>query len=381
MAMKWPSGFSGAGVAAGIKGAGELDVGLLVAARAIQWAGAFTCNGAAAPPVRWSRDRLGRNARAIVVNSGNANACTGSAGEDTVRATATSASELLGCDANEVLVASTGPIGMTLDPALLQVAVPDAARSLTSDVEPFARAILTTDTRTKIATRFVGDATIVGVAKGAAMLAPNMATMLAFVATDAAVKGAALQESVRSAIDSSFNRICVDGCESTNDSVFVLASGDAGEIDPALFAAALSEVCGDLASQIVRDAEGSTRMVRIRVLDARSPEEAVTIGKSIASSALWRAAVHGADPNWGRILAAAGAVDRELDLERVDLFIGAEAVFSSGEPVGSLEAAAKAMDSDEFEVVCSLGRGIAGAEVMTVDLTPDYVELNAHGTS
>jgi glutamate N-acetyltransferase / amino-acid N-acetyltransferase len=221
----------------------------------------------------------------------------------------------------------------------------------------------------------------VGVAKGAAMLAPNMATMLAFVTTDAAVDGAGLQEAVGGAVEASFNRICVDGCESTNDSVFVLASGDAGEVEDGDLAATLAEVCGDLASQIVRDAEGSTRVVRIRVTDARSPQEAAALGRAIASSALWRAAVHGADPNWGRILAAAGAAERELELEKLDLAIGAELMFSSGEPVGSLEAAAKAMDADEFEIVCSLGRGTAEAEIMSVDLTPDYVELNAHGTS
>jgi glutamate N-acetyltransferase/amino-acid N-acetyltransferase len=163
--------------------------------------------------------------------------------------------------------------------------------------------------------------------------------------------------------------------------VFVLASGAAGEVDESDVATALSAICGDLASQIVSDAEGSTRVVRIRVTDARSDQEAAVVGRAIASSALWRAAVHGADPNWGRILAAAGAVDRELDLGKVDLAIGAELMFSSGEPVGSLEAAAKVMDADEFEVVCRLGRGTASAEVMTVDLTPDYVELNAHGTS
>ncbi len=381
MAVRWPSGFTGAGVAAGIKTSGELDLGLLMAKRPVEWAGAFTSNAAAASPVRWSRARIGRPTHAVVVNSGNANACTGSAGERTVKATAHAASEMLGCDPDEILVASTGPIGMPLDPELLEAGLTRAAGALTSDVGPFARAILTTDTRTKIATRFVGEARIVGVAKGAAMLAPNMATMLAFVTTDAAVDGARLQEAVGGAVEASFNRICVDGCESTNDSVFVLASGDAGEVEDGDLAAALAEVCGDLASQIVRDAEGSTRVVRIRVTDARTPEEAVTMGKSIASSALWRAAVHGADPNWGRILAAAGAAERELELEKLDLAIGAELMFSSGEPVGSLEAAAKAMDADEFEIVCSLGRGTAEAEVMSVDLTPDYVELNAHGTS
>jgi glutamate N-acetyltransferase/amino-acid N-acetyltransferase len=381
MAVKWPGGFSGAGVAAGIKGTGELDVALLVAEREAQWAGAFTSNAAAAAPVRWSRDRIGRKVRAVVVNSGNANACTGSAGEGTVKATVEAASGLLGCAPDDVLVASTGPIGMTLDPQLLRAGLPLAARSLTPDVGPFARAILTTDTRTKIATRFIGEARVVGVAKGAAMLAPNMATMLAFITTDAVVEGSVLEESVRAAVDTSFNRICVDGCESTNDSVFVLASGVAGEVDESDVATALSAICGDLASQIVSDAEGSTRAVRIRVTDARSDQEAAVVGRAIASSALWRAAVHGADPNWGRILAAAGAVDRELDLGKVDLAIGAELMFSSGEPVGSLEAAAKVMDADEFEVVCSLGRGTASAEVMTVDLTPDYVELNAHGTS
>ncbi|HVF53791.1 MAG TPA: bifunctional glutamate N-acetyltransferase/amino-acid acetyltransferase ArgJ [Actinomycetota bacterium] len=372
--------FSSAGGACGIKGEGRSDAGLLVAERPVAWAGTFTRNAAAAAPVRWSRSLRGREVRAIVVNSGNANACTGDAGTIAVGTTAEAVASSLGCDSREVLVASTGPIGEHLPVDLLCAAVPDLVETLHRDVEPFASAILTTDTRIKVAERSAGGAHLVGVAKGAAMLAPNMATMLAFIATDAAVGSEQLSQSLDLAVARSFNRVCVDACESTNDSVFLLAGGEV-DVDQAVFSAALGELCKDLAAQMVADAEGKSRVLRIMIEGATDEESAADLGRAIASSVLWRAAVYGGDPNWGRILSALGSFDRTLDLDAVEVTIGAETVFSNGSPDGSRAAAAAAMSLEEVDLVCRVGSGPGRAQILTTDLTPDYVTLNAFGTS
>jgi glutamate N-acetyltransferase/amino-acid N-acetyltransferase len=376
----WPSGITGAGVACGIKEDGRLDLGLLVSERPATWAGTFTRNAAAAPSVRWSRARLGGRVRAVVANSGNANACTGAAGEKAVASTAAVVGRDLGCAPDEVLVASTGPIGVPLPVSRLTGAVPNALGSLGPDPEPFARAILTTDTGTKLAQERAGDARVVGVAKGAAMLAPNMATMLAFVATDAAVGHAALQASLRGAVDRSFNRICIDACESTNDSVFCLATG-ATSTDESVLSEALRRVCASLAQQIARDAEGATRLMRVRVLGAADERSGAELARAVAASALWRAAAHGADPNWGRIAAALGAAERSLELSRLSIAIGEEVLFAKGEPVGSPEQARRHQEGSEVTVTCTVGEGPARVEVLSSDLSPDYVRLNAGGTT
>ena len=381
MSVTWPAGVTSAGVACGIKGAGALDLGVIVAPRPVAWAGTFTKNAAAAAPVRWCRATLGRPVRAIVVNSGNANACTGPAGDDATAATARAAADAIGCDATEVLVASTGPIGVPLPVAAIVEALPAAAGVLSSDADSFARSILTTDTRVKATVERAGGATIVGVAKGAAMLAPNMATMLAFLVTDAAVDAGSLQGTLDAAVRTSFDRISVDACESTNDSVFLLATGKAGAVDEDAFSVALTSACASLAEQIVRDAEGGSKLVRITVSGAREDEAAATLGRAVAASALWRCAVHGGDPNWGRVLSALGSVDRSLELDLVELSIGAEQVFAAGAPAGSLEAAAKAMAADELEVSCVVGDGPGSAQILSSDLSPEYVTLNAYGTT
>jgi glutamate N-acetyltransferase/amino-acid N-acetyltransferase len=380
MAVILPAGFRSAGVAAGIKPSGDLDLGVIVASSTASWAGTFTRNAAAAPCVRWCRAALGSDVQAIVVNSGNANACTGSPGAKAVEATAAAAAQAIGCEPHDVLIASTGTIGIPLPVDRITHALPSAIDALDDDVGSFAHSILTTDRATKISVRAAGDASVVGVAKGAAMLAPNMATMLAFITTDARGPEGGLQPLLDDAVRTSFDRISVDACESTNDSVFLVSSGHVA-VDSDILARAVSEVCRDLAEQMVRDAEGGSKLVRIQVTGGTTEDHAVALGRAIASSSLWRAAVNGADPNWGRALAAMGAVDRGLDPAAVTLAIGPETLFDSGEPCGSLDAARKAMAADEFTLSCVVGTGPGAAEILSTDLSADYVALNAGGTT
>jgi glutamate N-acetyltransferase / amino-acid N-acetyltransferase len=378
---RWVDGLTSAGVAAGIKPSGDLDLGLLVAERPSTWAGAFTRNAAAAECVRWNRAHLGHRARALVVNSGNANACTGSAGRHTVEATAAAAAEQIGCGTDEVLVCSTGPIGVPLDARLIESAVPAAANALTNSVDDFSRSLLTTDTFPKVSTASSRGASVTGAAKGAAMIAPNMATMLAFLGTDANVPADALQPAVDWAVDRSFNRLCLDGCESTNDSVVVFTTGAGPALEQEALRAMLLDVCSQLALRMARDAEGSTKLVRIRIEGASTEAHAAELGRAVARSDLWRAAAHGADPNWGRVLSAMGSVDRRLDVERTSVAIGDEVLFAKGEPSGFLAAAAAAMGGDEFTVSVVLDQGDASAEILTADLSEEYVTLNAEVTT
>ena len=378
--MSWPEGIRSAGIACGIKSGGALDLGLIAGAEGLAWAGTFTRNAAAAAPVTWSRSLAGRSVKALVVNSGNANACTGTAGVEAVAATTAAVAEALGCSDEEVLVASTGPIGVTLPVDRIMASIPDAVAALSSDQGSFANSILTTDTHAKTASFVVDDVTITGVAKGAAMLAPNMATMLAFIATDAALDAGSLQEACSYAVERSFNRISVDSCESTNDSVFLLSSGRKN-IDPRRFGEALLSVCGDLAEQMVHDAEGGSKVVTVEVSGADDETAACRLARAVVSSTLWRAAIHGGDPNWGRIVSALGSAERSLDLQALEVVIGSEIVFKNGEPVGSLAVAAKEMAAPEFTVRCHVGQGPETVRFLTSDLSPEYVTLNATGTS
>jgi glutamate N-acetyltransferase/amino-acid N-acetyltransferase len=381
MAVSWPGGVAGAGVSAGVKPDGAPDLGVIALERPGAWAGAFTRSGAAAAPVTWSRALFGAPLRAIVVNSGNANACTGAAGEAATAATARSAAKHLGCAPHEVAIASTGPIGVPLPVERITDALPRALASLSSDVTPFAESILTTDTRCKVSRRAGDGFEVVGVAKGAAMLAPNMATMLAFVATDAAADAATLQRVLTDAVRTTFDRISVDACQSTNDSVFLVASGAAGPVAEGALRDHVGAVCADLAEQMVRDAEGGSRLVRIRVSGASDEPAAEKLARAVAESALWRAAVHGGDPNWGRIVAALGAADPALNLSDVVVAIGAETVFDGGEPAGSIDGAAQAMAAGDVVVSCRVGDAATEVELLTADLSPQYVELNAGGMS
>lgn len=376
--MKWPQGVRSAGVTAGIKGGGTPDVGVIVLSDATSWAGTFTRNAAAAGCVQWCKQHLGKKVRVLVVNSGNANACTGPAGERAVITTAEAAAGMVGCDAAEVLVSSTGPIGVTLPVDKLTASLPGAFASVTEEMDGFAEAILTTDTIIKTAEARAGAARVVGVAKGAAMLAPNMATMLAFLATDAQVEGPVLQSCLSHAVERSFNRISIDACESTNDSVLLFATGSI-PVSASDLEAAVEAVCMDLARQMIADAEGGSRVVQIQVTGASDEQVAADLGRAVAASALWRSAVHGADPNWGRIVAALGSADRSLSLSDVSIAIGSETLFDHGVAGGSTEAARKVMETDAFTVSCIVGSGPGSAEVLSCDLSPAYVELNAGG--
>lgn len=349
---------------------------MLVSETPLEWAGVFTQNAAAAAPVKWSRSLLGAPVRALVVNSGNANACTGPDGDAAVRSTAAAAADVLGLAAQEVLVSSTGPIGVTLPVDKIVGALAGAPGAMSSDVAPFFDAIRTTDSRVKLASA----GSLVGVAKGAAMIAPNMATMLAFVATDAPIEGAVLQGLLAGAVNRTFNRICIDACESTNDSVYLFSTGRGAPVALDEFSADLEQICAALAEQIVRDAEGGTRLVSIDVTGADDEEEAVALGRAVAASDLWRAAMHGSDPNWGRVLSAMGTVDRSMSLDDVSVSIGDTLVFSAGAPTGDLATAATEMEGD-FSLSCVVGRGPGVATVLACDLSPDYVKLNAFGTT
>ena len=381
MAVKWPAGITSAGVPAGIKSGGELDLGLLVSDAPATWAGTFTQNAAAAAPVLWSKSKLSMPVRALVVNSGNANACTGKSGVLAVEQEAAAVADQIGCDADEVLIASTGTIGIPLPVDKILGALPTAAGSLDEDVDDFAHSILTTDTTVKVAEATIAGARVVGVAKGAAMLAPNMATMLAFLTTDASTDAGTLQKALDIAVEHSFNRISVDACESTNDSVFMFATGAGDEPGLDELVAATSQVCKELAEAMVRDAEGGSRVVRIRVTGAASDEAACGLARAVASSALWRAAVHGGDPNWGRVAAALGGADWSLDLAAVDIAINDVSVFDGGEPTTDLTAARVAMSSGDITIKCGVGDGSGAADFLTSDLSPEYVTLNAEGTT
>ena len=380
MAVTWPAGFTSSGVRCGIKSDGS-DLGLLVADAPVVWAGTFTQNAAAAAPVTWSRSQEDHPARALIVTSGNANACTGAAGQVAVMTETDATATALGCSPSEVLVAATGPIGVPLPTERVVAAIPAAAANLERDPDPFARAILTTDTVTKVASASAGGSSVLGVAKGAAMLAPNMATMLAFVTTDAEIPASDLKDISLHAVSRTFNRISVDACESTNDSVFFFASGRAGRVPPAVLEEALTKVCNQLAEAMVRDAEGGSRFVRIAVTGAGDEATAERLARAVASSALWKAAVHGKDPNWGRIVSALGSVDRSLDLGSLTVSLGGIPVFKSGEPVVGSDARA-AMEAADIEVECDLGGGSAPTvEFLTSDLSPEYVLLNAEGST
>lgn len=379
--MRWPQGFRSAGVHAGIKKEGDLDLGVILCDRPTVWAGTFTKNAAAAACVEWSRDRLSGPLRAVVVNSGNANACTGWRGAEAVSLTAEAAAEAIGCPPGEIGVASTGPIGIPLDASVLVRSIPTALREMDGDVQSFARAIMTTDTRIKTVEAQAGAARVVGVAKGAAMLAPNMATMLAFVATDARVDAAELRAILDSSVAHSFDRVSVDACESTNDSVFCLASGVV-DVARDVLGTAIGAVCKDLAREMVADAEGASKVIAITVGGAPTEEAAVSLGRAVAASGLWRAAAYGADPNWGRIMGALGAADRSIDVAAVDIAIAGVKVCTGGEPIeDALVEAAERMTGAEFEVLCTVGAGPGAATILSSDLTPDYVKLNAEGST
>jgi len=350
----------------------------------------FTTNKATAAPVVVSREHLSRSggvARAIVVNSGCANACTGAEGLQAARDTTAVVAQLVGCRDQEVLVASTGVIGVALPMDKIRAGLPAAFRSIAADQGSLAaRAIMTTDpfpkeAATQIAIGGAGVA-IGGMAKGSGMIEPMMATMLGFVTTDAAVPAPLLDRALREAVDLTFNAITVDGECSTNDCVMLLANGASGvAIDDrgyGAFAAGLTAVCRELALGIVRGGEGATKLVTVNVAGAASPEEARKAAKAIANSPLVKTAIHGGDPNWGRLIAVAGRAGVAFDLERAAVTIGGTVLFEAGRPHDErAPEAANYLKGTDLTVLVDLGVGRASSTVWTCDLSAEYVRINA----
>lgn len=391
--VTYPEGYLAAAVRAGLKTQGD-DLALIVSDRAATVAGVFTTNRVHAACVRYSREvaRKG-SARAIACNAGNANACNGPRGDRDTERMAELAALGLELPVDQVLVASTGVIGRPLPMELLEEAIPRAARGLSRGADTDLRvvqAIMTTDTRPKLAAaefhsdEWAGPIRIGGVCKGSGMIAPNMATMLCFLTTDAAVEPALLQSALVRAVQRTFNRVTVDSDTSTNDMCLALANGSGPtRIDargPALddLTEALRRVCEQLARAIARDGEGATKLVEVEVCGAANEEDADRIARTIAESPLVKTALFGNDPNWGRILAAAGRAGVPLDPDRVAVDLCGFEVYRSGSGVPfDAEAARAALQGDEVAITVDLGMGSASAKYWTCDFSYDYVRINA----
>ncbi|HEV8433514.1 MAG TPA: bifunctional glutamate N-acetyltransferase/amino-acid acetyltransferase ArgJ [Thermoanaerobaculia bacterium] len=386
--MKLPKGFLASGVRAGIRKK-RPDLGLIVAPDGATAAAVFTKNAFQAAPVVLAKQAIkksGGRVKAVVVNAGCANAVTGTPGMDAAKRVQKRAASLLQCDESQIFLASTGVIGVVLPDKKITDTLPDAITRLsTGGVDALSHAILTTDVGPKVtqASFTLGGkrGRIVGVAKGAGMIHPNMATMLSFVMTDAALDPATLHRALKTAVDQSFNSISVDGDTSTNDTVLLLASGKLGNgarDDIADFQRALNTVCRDLAWMIVRDGEGATRVMELEVRGGRSDRDAKLAAHAVATSPLVKTALHGGDPNWGRILAALGRSGARFSIKRVSLAAGNVQLVANGEPATYKEKdAAKVFSRERVPIVLDLGEGDAKAIVLSSDLGHDYVSLNA----
>ncbi|MDZ7578119.1 MAG: bifunctional glutamate N-acetyltransferase/amino-acid acetyltransferase ArgJ [Candidatus Nanopelagicales bacterium] len=378
------SGFRAAGVVAGLKNSGKPDVAVVVNDGPLQSAaGVFTANRVKAAPVIWTQQCLAKpdaatsQMRAVVLNSGGANACTGAQGFADTRETAEHAAELLDCDPTRVGVCSTGLIGTPLPMDLLLPGVDAALANLSPDGgSAAAHAIMTTDTHAKTAVARTGLVTTGGMAKGAGMLAPELATMLSVITTDAIADSATLARTLSRAAELSFNRVDSDGCMSTNDTVLLLASGASGhELTEPQLLDAVTEVAQDLALQLIGDAEGAGKEIRIEVIGAESEGDAVAAARGVARSNLFKCAVHGEDPNWGRILSAVGTTDARFDPNRIDVAVNGVWVCRGG-GVGE-DRNLVDMSGREVHVLIDLHNGNASATVWTNDLTADYVHENS----
>ena len=381
MSVTSPGGFRAAGVTAGLKASGRPDLALVVNDGPLDVAaGVFTTNRVEAAPVTWSRTAVGDGrARAVVLNSGGANACTGPAGFGDTHATAEHAATVLGVDAGDVLVCSTGLIGERLDMPRLLAGVDAAAGALGSGGEDAAHAILTTDTVAKQVAVSHDGWTIGGMAKGAGMLNPALATMLVVLTTDAVLDAGTASRALAHAVEHSFNRVDSDGCMSTNDTVLLLASGASRVPAPEDgFTAALTVACSDLARQLVADAEGASHDIAVTVRHATTEVAALAVARVVTSSNLFKAAVFGNDPNWGRVLAAVGTVPAAVapyEADRLDVWMNGVQVARAG-GVGE-DRSLVDLAPREVSVVVDLHAGDAEATVWTNDLTHDYVHENS----
>ncbi|MFG3256511.1 bifunctional glutamate N-acetyltransferase/amino-acid acetyltransferase ArgJ [Streptomyces sp. NPDC048172] len=380
MSVTAAKGFTAAGIAAGIKDSGGPDLALVVNEGPRQAAaGVFTSNRVKAAPVLWSEQVLkGGRVSAVVLNSGGANACTGPQGFQDTHATAEKAAEALGQSAGEIAICSTGLIGTLLPMEKILTGVGKAAAELSAHGgEKAALAIKTTDTvhKTSVHESAAGW-TVGGMAKGAGMLAPGLATMLVVLTTDADLGAAELDGALRAATRTTFDRIDSDGCMSTNDTVLLLASGASETVpDTAEFAEAVRAVCDDLGQQLIQDAEGASKDIRVEVTGAATEEEAVTVGRTIARNNLLKCAIHGEDPNWGRVLSAIGTTDATFDPDRLDVAINGVWVCRNGS-VGE-DRDLVDMRYREVRVTADLAAGDASAVIWTNDLTADYVHENS----
>ena len=376
-------GFVASGVTCGIKPSGAPDLAMVATAdgAAVTAAGVFTSNRMTAAPVLVCREHLtttGGRAAAVVLNSGNANAATGAQGMAAARRMAAATAADLGCAAEEVLVCSTGWIGYPLPMDIILHGIPEAAATLADDGgAAAATAIMTTDTVPRTTT-VIGDGfTVGGIAKGAAMLEPNMATMLAVLTTDAEVDAATATELLRAAVGTSFNCLTVDGAESTNDTVLLLASGSAGPADPGALGAALAEACLSLAVQMADDAEGSTKTVFLSVTGAADDAEAAKGARDTANCQLVKCSWYGEDPYWGRIAAEMGAAGIAFDPDTITISYGGQVVYADGEARPIDEAALKAhMAGRTLDLAVDLGQGTGTARVVTTDLSHAYIDEN-----
>ncbi len=396
-----PLGFQASGIACGVRGdVGRLDLALFVSDLPAATVGVFTTNLVCGAPVKVCRERVPRaTGRAVVINSGNANAATGDRGLADARRMTEVVAKSLGCNADDVLVCSTGVIGRFLPMEKLEAGIPEAVESLANTPDTFvlaARAIMTTDTVPKQATRSVelrgsnGPKTvrISGACKGAAMIAPNMATMLCTIMTDAELTPADADAALRVSVNQSFNCISVEGHTSTSDTVLLLANGASGtgplDADSrAKFQSLLDEVCVELSTAIIRDAEGATHFITIDVIGARTREEAFRIAKTIADSPLNKTAIHGADPNWGRIVSSAGYAGVPLREEDISLRINGLDVYRDGAPLpfDPKTVSDSIRNNRDTHVEMTLKLGTARVRYWTSDLTAEYVRLNADYTT
>lgn len=388
-----PKGFVAAGVACGIKTSGK-DLAIIAGQEDLAAAMLTTRNQVVGAPVLHNRAILPRGCgrvRALVINSGNSNACTGKAGLADARATAAAAARQLGADALKILVASTGIIGRRLPMDKIRKGIAAAARALSRRNDRDAlRAMMTTDRREKaaVARLQIGGrkVTIAGIVKGSGMIAPSLATMISVITTDAAVTPPALHKALVAAARTSFDAITIDGDTSTSDTVVLLASGAAGNKSITggsrgwgKFAAAVAGVCGSLARAVVADGEGATRVIEVTVRGARSAREAQIAAKSVANSPLVKCAVHGCDPNWGRIVAALGKSAAKIAADKLSVSIGGTRVFSRGGPRRfQAHRVAGYMRGKTVKIICDLGLGRGGYTALTCDLSREYVTVNAY---
>jgi glutamate N-acetyltransferase/amino-acid N-acetyltransferase len=379
MSVTSPLGFRAAGVAAGIKASGKPDVAVVIndgpsnAAAAV-----FTSNRVKAAPVRWSQQAVADGqVNAVALNSGGANACTGPAGDSDAERTAEHLAKLLGVPASDVALCSTGLIGERLPMDQLLAGVEAAtAGAFAAGGQSAAIAIMTTDTVPKTCEVHGAGYVIGGMAKGAAMLAPALATMLVVLTTDASLAASDLDEALRAAVRTTFDRLDSDGCMSTNDTVLLLASGASGvQPDPDEFAAQLAMACDDLARQLLLDAEGATKAISIHVVGADSEEDAITVGRAVARSNLLKCAITGEDPNWGRVLAAVGTTDAVFDPDQLNVAINGTWVCKNGGPGD--DRLAVDLKPKDVTITVDLSAGPAFATVRTTDLTAAYVHENS----